>query len=78
MVDAEQLAAFMSGVLKSTLSYLNEKPNENIYKHVSTLISLLRMLIDKCLGEKIDSERVRSCLELLEHLKKRPGVHIIL
>jgi hypothetical protein len=80
MVDAEQLAAFMSGVLDSTLDYLDEKPKniDKIDGHVSTLISLWGILMDKCLGERLDdSKRVQRCLELLELLEKRQSVRIL-
>ncbi|GAA4351776.1 hypothetical protein GCM10023165_40270 [Variovorax defluvii] len=72
-VDVEQVAAFMSGVLQSTLAYLDEK-QKNILKidvPVATLLRLSKELVFERFGENLSSPHVEHCMALLELLSQR-------
>ena len=78
-VDAEFLAAFMSGVLESTLDHLDQEPLKRIEKigsYVTKLIRLSDPLVHERFGERFDSPGVKRCLELLQLLRGRPGVQV--
>ncbi|WP_345541688.1 hypothetical protein [Variovorax defluvii] len=69
--DPEQLAAFMSGVLRLTVRYLDLKPmkfGEN-RKALHRLTKLVDMSFDRCIAVPTDAEHFQNCLELRASLK---------